>query len=148
MTDTLPKLEGDALFMRLQVLAARFEAGIATDDERAEWAELSVEAMTTTRAAKSADARRLAASYFAHLVANFGEEVTREAWGAAPPKRRPGYRVSEAKRRQDAIVMAADETYRDLGVEREDAAARALDNGKDPHDARRVIDRRRAKSRP
>ena len=129
---------------RLTYLTGQTAVGLATQEEWAEWASLSVEAIDRARSTSAEVARAVAKLYFAYLSAKFGDEAARDAWKAAPPKRSRGYRISVSKRRNDAVLVAMDAMVREMGLSPE-AAAEFLGVGEDPRDSRRSLDRIKAR---
>lgn len=124
---------------RLAYLAERARAKLATDAEWSEWVELSAKAREQERQDRAELTRLVAVGYYQFLAGKFGEEVARQAWALAPPKRRRGYHRNDAKKRADALLTLQIQTYRDLGLSQEEAAGRLLSVG--AKDAARVVRR-------
>lgn len=95
--------------------------------ERLAQVDAAVAAMEQARVQRVEQARSIAARAFGGLAQEFGDEVARDAWSAAAPPRRKGFRVSDEKRRAAALLVELDDTNRALGLSAEASAEHMCD---------------------
>ena len=107
--------------------------------------------MYAAREARKVEAHNLAAAYFEHLRAQYGEETARAAWKAAPPRRRVGYRVTDDKDWEDRQIVMLHQTNREMGMTNDKSAellkASVGHGGSDLREVLKSLDRTKARLR-